>query len=133
VPADQAAGLVDALLHLYQANAESLHQRANDLIRGEASPEALQGARNDLRALEHAIDQLGWDRRTPERPAEVTAERAVLRQAVLAAIDEAGDQLSEHCTALLRGEGSAGAIGSQIERLQGLIELLREAEARRPT
>jgi hypothetical protein len=133
VPADQAAGVVDALLHLYQANAESLHQRANNLIRGEASPEALQGARDELRALEDAIDQLGWDRRTPEGPAEVTAERAVLRQAVLAAIDQAGDQLSERCTALLRGEGSTGAIGTQIERLQGLMELLREAEARRPT
>ncbi|MGH2823868.1 MAG: hypothetical protein ACRDLY_12780 [Thermoleophilaceae bacterium] len=129
MPAVQAAGIADALLHLYQAKAESLHQRAGELIRAEVSPEALRGARDDLGAVDRAIDQLGWDRRGPDRPVEVTAERAVLREGVVAAIDEAGDRLSAHCTALLRGEGSAAAIDAGIEDLRGLLKLLRETES----
>jgi hypothetical protein len=128
MPAVQAAGIADALLHLYQAKAESLHQRAGELIRAEASPEALRGARDQIRAIDRAIDQLGWDSRRTDRPVEVTAERAVLREAVVAAIDEAGDRLSAHCTALLRDEGSTAAIDAGIENLRGLLELLRETE-----
>jgi hypothetical protein len=128
VPAEHTAGLVDSLLHLYQAKAESLHQRANDLIRGESSAEAVRVTRDELGSLDRAIEQLGWEPRGSDAPVEVTAERSVLREAVLVAIDEAGDQLSEHCTALLRGEGSAAAIGDGIEGLRGLLGLLREAE-----
>jgi hypothetical protein len=128
VPADHAAGLVDSLLHLYQAKAESLHQRANELIRGEASAQQLRAARDELGSLDQAMEQLGWDPRRPDRPVDVTAERSVLREAVLVAIDETGDRLSEHCTALLRGEGSTAAVGAGLERLRGLMELLGEAE-----
>jgi hypothetical protein len=130
VPGDHVPGIADALLHLYHANAESLHQRVDALIRDEASPEGLHEARAELGALEHAIDQLGWDRRAPDGPVEVVAERAVLRQAILAAIDEAGDRLNRHCTALLRGDGSEASIVAGIGALEGLLALLRETDGR---
>jgi hypothetical protein len=128
VSADQAAGLLDALLHLYQVKAESLQQTTDDLIRRDGSSEAVLRARAELRALDHAIDQLGWERGGPNRAVEITAERTQLREAVAAAIDEAGTRLSAECTALLRGEGSAASIDAGIEGLQGLLKLLREAE-----
>jgi hypothetical protein len=131
IPADRAAGLVDALLHLYQAKAESLHHTTNDLIRRDGSSEAVLREREELRAIDQAIDQLGWDPVRPERAVEITAERGPLREAVAAAIDEAGTKLSARCTALVRGEGSAAAIDAGIEELQALLALLRNAEGAR--
>jgi hypothetical protein len=128
VPEDHAPGLVDALLHLYQAKAELLHQRANELIRGEGSADALARARQELGALDQTLEQLGWDPGAARRPVEVTADGSVLREATVVAIDEAGEQLSAHCTALLRGEGPATAIEAQIEALRALLQLLRETE-----
>jgi hypothetical protein len=125
VPADHAAGLVDALLHLYQAKAETLQQRTNELIRGEGSADRLVEARDELRSLEQAIEELGWDPASRDRTVEVTAERAVMREATLGAIDEAGERLSADCTALLRGEGTLAAVERRLEGLQGLLELLR--------
>jgi hypothetical protein len=119
---------VEALLHLYQAKAEALHQRANDLIRGDGSPEALLRTRNELRALDRAIEPFGWNPAASERPAEVTAGRAVMGEAIRVAIDDAGERLSELCTSLLRGEGSLTELRSQFEALGGLLELLREAQ-----
>lgn len=119
---------MDALLHLYQAKTESLQQSTIDLIQSDASPETVLQTRAELRALDQAIDQLGWDPGGPKRAVEVTAERAPLREAVAVAIDEAGTQLSARCTALLRGEGSAAAIDGGIEELRALLGLLRETE-----
>lgn len=126
--AEDAAALVEALLHLYQAKAESLHERANDLIRGEGSADSLLRTREQLRSLDQAITQLGWDPGAPTRPVDVTAARAVLREGILVAIDEAGEQVSGRCTALLRGEGSAKEVATQIDTLRGLLELLHQAE-----
>jgi hypothetical protein len=128
VPAQHGPALVEALLHLYQAKAEALHQRANDLIRGDGSAEALRRTRHELYALDQAIERFGWDPAMSERPAEVTAGRAVMGEAIRVAIDDAGERLSELCTSLLRGEGSLTELRSQFEALGGLLELLREAQ-----
>jgi hypothetical protein len=128
VSAEHAGALVEALLHLYQAKAESLHERANDLIRGEGSADGLLHTREELRSLDQAISQLGWDPGSPNRPVDVTAARDVLREAIMVAIDDAGEQVSGRCTALLRGEGSAKEVAAQIETLRGLLELLHQAE-----
>jgi hypothetical protein len=122
------SGLVEALLHLYQAKAESLQHCTNDLIRGEGSTDALVRARDELRSLDHAIEQLGWDPGASGRPGQVRAARAVLRDATLGAIDDAGERLSALCTALVRGEGTVIDLKAQLRALEGLLALLHEAE-----
>lgn len=124
MPAEQAAGLVDALLHLYQVKAESLYQRAGELIRGEASADSLRSARDELASLDRTIEQLGWDPSGRDGPVELSADGPLLREATLVAIDEAGDRLSTQCTALLRGEGSAAPVAAELETLRGLLDLL---------
>jgi hypothetical protein len=57
---------------------------------------------------------------------EVTGASAVLREATLVAIDEAGERLSRLCTALLRGEGSRAEAIAQAAALRDLLELLAE-------
>jgi hypothetical protein len=126
VPADHGPALVEALLHLYQAKAEALHQRTNDLIRGEGSTELLLRTRNELYALDQAIERFGWDPGASVGPAEVTADRAVMDEAIRVAIDDAGERISVLCTSLLRGEGSLPEVRSQLEALASLLELLRE-------
>jgi hypothetical protein len=55
---------------------------------------------------------------------ELTGARAVLHQATLVAVDDAGDRLSGLCTALLRGEASAAEVRDQVDALRGLLDLL---------
>ena len=55
---------------------------------------------------------------------EVTSERAVLREATLVAIDDAGERLSLRCTSLLRGEATAADVRAELEALRGLLDLL---------
>ncbi|HEV2875241.1 MAG TPA: hypothetical protein VGW14_08835 [Thermoleophilaceae bacterium] len=57
---------------------------------------------------------------------EVTGAHAVLREATLVAIDEAGERLSRLCTALLRGEGSRADAIAQATAVRGLLDLLGE-------
>jgi hypothetical protein len=120
------AAVVEALLHLYQAQAESVGRRANDLIQGEGSADALLRSREELRDLDEPLEQLGWDFRASDGPGEVTAARAVLREATMVAIDDAGERLSGSCTDLLRGEVSLEEVSGRVEALRGLLELLGE-------
>jgi hypothetical protein len=55
---------------------------------------------------------------------ELTAARAALRQAILVAVDEAGERLGGLCTALLRGEAPAADVRAQHEALGALLELV---------
>jgi hypothetical protein len=58
----------------------------------------------------------------------VTASRAVMEEAIRVAIDDAGERISELCTALLRGEAAPAALSAQLETLRGLLGLLLETE-----
>jgi hypothetical protein len=79
-----------------------------------------------LDALEHLqIPDLGEDLAAS---AELTAPRAQLREVLVVAIDEAADALSRHCTALLRGTGSAAQARAGVEELNGLLDLLESIE-----
>jgi hypothetical protein len=133
VPADHAAAVAEALLHLYQAKAESLQQRVNDLIRDEASPGSVIETRDQLQALDQALEYLGWDARSSDRAVEVTASRSVLREATMVAIDDAGERLSGICTALVRGEATIADVNAQLESVRGLLDLLRAADGDRLT
>jgi hypothetical protein len=57
---------------------------------------------------------------------EVTGSPAVLREATLVAIDEAGERLSRLCTALMRGDGSRDEAVAQAGAVRGLLDLLGE-------
>jgi len=128
VSAGHAAALVEALLHLYQAKAESLQQRVNDLIRGEGSAGPVIETRNQLHALDQALEHLGWDAESTDGPVEVTASAGVLREATMVAIDDAGERLSGLCTALLRSEATIADVNAQVESVRGLLKLLDEAD-----
>jgi hypothetical protein len=57
---------------------------------------------------------------------ELTGASAVLREATLVAIDEAGERLSLLCTALLRGHAADADAIAQADAVRSLLELLGE-------
>jgi hypothetical protein len=63
----------------------------------------------------------------------LTAPRARLREALAAAIDEAGEGLGLECGRLLRGAATAEQVRARVATLTGLLELLeRLAEEAQP-
>jgi hypothetical protein len=104
LPADLAAGLVDALEHLRTTATPDHRVRLDDL-----APDLAAG--------------------TGSGPTlEVTARRDLLRELLVVAIDEAGDKLSQRSTRLLRG-GSAAELRGALAELGGLLDLLEAVEA----
>jgi hypothetical protein len=79
--------------------------------------DALADALTHLRAAKAEVVRQG-------DAVEVTSERAVLREATLVAIDDAGERLSRLCTSLLRGEATAEDVRAELDALRGLLDLL---------
>jgi hypothetical protein len=75
-----------------------------------------------LDALEHLGERA--QREALAASGELTAPRALLREVLKVAIDEAGDALGNHCSSLLRGTGSAAQVRAGIEELGDLVDLL---------
>jgi hypothetical protein len=94
VPADQAAGLTDALRHL------------RELSSGERGT-----------TLDRLAEELSAS-------GSLTAPRELLAELLAVAIDEAGERLSRSCTELLRGEGTAVQVRAGVTALAGLLDLL---------
>jgi hypothetical protein len=65
----------------------------------------------------------------------LTAPIELLAELLAVAIDEAGEALSDTCTALLRGSASVAEVRARVTGLGGLLDLLervaKEAEPRR--
>lgn len=114
----------------------------SDLLTLSVPPEQATRLRDALRELRRAKtsspeDVLAWMERLvtdlttdPQQPGEVelTGPRALLHEGLLVAIDELGDSLSERCTELLRGAGSAKAVRTDVRSLDELLDLLDAAE-----
>jgi hypothetical protein len=65
------------------------------------------------------------------RPPTLTAPRAVIREAVLVALDETGEAVSAASTSLLRGrEASADELRESVAELDGLLDLLETIDYR---
>jgi hypothetical protein len=105
LPADLAAGLIDALDHL-RATAPAARQAA------------LEDLARQLAAAGSAGEQL-----------ELTAPRDLLRELLAVAVDEAADSLGRHGTRLVRGEASTAELRAGLAELSGLLDLLETVEA----
>jgi hypothetical protein len=84
-------------------------------------------------ALSEALLHLCQAEAVQQRPVpgedavDLTGAPPVLREAILVAIDEAGERVSRHCTSLLRGEGSRVDALAKVDAVRGLLELLGRA------
>jgi hypothetical protein len=75
------------------------------------------------------LDALGHLALAEARPAladlgKITATWAQLREVLLVAIDQAADELSAECTALLRGSGSPERVRAGVDEVSALLDLL---------
>ena len=60
---------------------------------------------------------------------QLTARRDLLTELLTVAIDEAGEQVGQASTRLVRGEGSAAELRTAMARLDGLLDLLEEVRS----
>jgi hypothetical protein len=104
VPPSRAARLRDALDHLEQS---SPHARGQAFPRLKADLEEATGGRF-----------------------EVTAPRAVLRELIAVALDEAGEALATACRRLLRGQEASSAVRERVAEVTDLLDLLDSVEPR---
>jgi hypothetical protein len=105
LPADLAAGLVDALDHLRHSAAPDRRAPLDDLARDLAAAESAGGA------------------------LAVTANRDLLSELLAVAIDEAADRLGRHGTRLVRGEASTADLRAGVAELSRLLDLLETVRA----
>ncbi len=76
-------------------------------------------------ALDHLESTASVEWGEAEGAVRITAPAALLRQASLVAIDEAGERVSARCTSLLRGTGNAESVLAETADLDGLMRLLK--------
>jgi hypothetical protein len=123
VPAGLRRPIRETVMLLYEMSAESLHL---SLKHGAAEEARQHHAR--LNELEDLIRQLEGE----ERPAEVSAPRDLLHDALYGALIDAGERLAETSNRAWRGELPLERIQEAAEEVLAVDSLLRELEGLSP-
>lgn len=127
VPSDHVDAVRDGLLHIYSGVAEALHRAAGDHAATRGAPEALRGYQVELRDLEDALDQVGWDYFPATEPMEVTAHPELLSDVLHAALEEAGERFDQVRQRYWRGQTGAGEAELALAAMGTLLGLLEQA------
>lgn len=132
VPSDHVDAVRDGLLHIYSGVAEALHRAAGEHAATRAAPDAVRGYQVELRDLEDAIDQVGWEYLPVHGPVELTAHPELLSDVLHAALEEAGERFDDARERYWRGQAPVGNVEAAFAALRTLLGLLEEALGDRP-
>jgi hypothetical protein len=92
-------------------------------------PSRVARVRDALDHLEHALPRLQAELgEATDGRFEVTGSRAVLRELIAVALDEAGEALATACRGLLRGEEASAAVRERVAEVADLLEVLETVE-----
>ena len=80
-------------------------------------------------ALTHLRGGPSGARLTGEPPHELTGPRALVRELLAVALDEAGERIGDASTRLLRGEDAAAELRALLSEASGLLALLEQSSA----
>jgi hypothetical protein len=127
VPSDHVDAVRDGLLHIYSGVAEALHRAAGEHAATRGTPEALRGYQVELRDLEDALDQVGWDYLPAQDPLELTAHPELLSDVLHAALEEAGERFDGARERYWRGQAAAAEPEAALAAMRMLLRLLEEA------
>jgi hypothetical protein len=127
VPSDHVDAVRDGLLHIYSGVAEALHRAAGDHAATRGAPEALRGYQVELRDVEEALDQLGWDYLPATGPVELSTHPALLTDVLHAALEEAGERFDAARERYWRGQAAVTDVESALAAMRTLLTLLEDA------
>jgi hypothetical protein len=126
VPSDHVDAVRDGLLHIYSGVAEALHRAAGEHAATRAANEALRGYQVELRDLEDALEQVGWDYLPTTEPMELTAHPELLSDVLHAALEEAGERFDTVRQRYWRGQVGAGEAELSLAAMATLLSLLEQ-------
>lgn len=126
VPSDHVDAVRDGLLHIYSGVAEALHRAAGDHAATRAATEPLRGYQVELRDLEDALEQVGWEYMPAAAPVDLTAHPELLADVLHSALEEAGERFDGARERYWRGQAGAAEPESALGAMRTLLSLLEE-------
>lgn len=128
IPARQRERMARSVLELHATAAIQGAEATWGYLAGEQSPASLEEARETLAGFGDLLDQLAWP--APPQPVmtEVSAERALLSEAVGAALDSALEDVRESYERYRRGGCDVDEIATQLGGADELVRLFAETE-----
>jgi hypothetical protein len=132
IPAEQAAGVVDALLAMYARHAHAVAATARAYRTANGPLDALADARRELIETEDALDDVGWERGPRREEIELGGPTGAVREALYASLLAAAESAQAACRNYEHGRITrtelAVAIG-QVAAVHDLFAALENADA----
>ena len=123
VRAEDAPAVLEALLSLYGARADSLAEAA-----GRTDPARLQDARTALMDADAALDAFGWEPGAQLGPAELAGPSGLVGEVLGTAVADAAETLERVLESYGRGEETLAGLAAAQERLAVLLGLFAAHE-----
>ena len=131
IPADHVAGVTETLLGLYGTRAEALGATALAFLDGSDELVELERARDELRAIENALADVGWPRAPQGGAVELVGPAATLREVIRAALLDAADRVVETVGRYEAGREELPAVRLAVAAVPTLFEVFAGCEGDR--
>jgi hypothetical protein len=128
IPAEQVEGVTSTVLGLYGARAEALAASAQGFLEGGDDLAELEHARDELRAIEDALSDLGWPDGAPGDPVELVGPTMLLREVTRTALLDAADTVVEVVSRYEAGTEELPTVHRATEAVPALFELFARFE-----
>jgi hypothetical protein len=128
IPGEQVEGVTSTILGLYGARAEALAASAQGFLEGDDDLVELEHARDELRAIEDALSDLGWPDATPDDPVELVGPAMLLREVTRTALLDAADVVVEVVSRYEAGAEELPAVRRAVRAVPALFELFARFE-----
>jgi hypothetical protein len=133
IPAEQATGILDALVESYARKAEALAEATRAYRGGRTPVEAVSDARHDLIEAESTLDAVGWRLGPRTHEFELAGPRDDVRTALYAALLSAARAVYAACEEYEAARLDRAALTSAVHdlvRLHGLFDAFEANDAR---
>jgi hypothetical protein len=128
IPSEQVETVTATVLGLYGARAEALAASAHGFLEGADELVEVEHARNELRAIEDALADLGWPDTTHAEPVELVGPSHLLREVARAALLDAADVVVETVSRYEAGCEELPAVCLAVDAIQALFNLFASFE-----
>jgi hypothetical protein len=128
IPGDHVEGVTETVLSLYGAHAEALGATALACLNGSDELAELEHTREDLRAIEDALADLGWPRPGGGDAVELVGPRRLLRELSRAALLDAASGVVDVVGRYEAGRDELPAVQRAVEAVPALFELFSRFE-----
>jgi hypothetical protein len=129
IPGEQVETVTATMLGLYGARAEALAASAQGFLEGSDELVEVEHARDELRAIEDALTDLGWPDTTRAEPVELVGPPHLLREVTRTALLDAADVIVETVSRYEAGGEELPAVQRAAEAVPALFGLFAAFEA----